>query len=185
MQDPQPDRGSPTRQSDLVPDRECGECVACCVLPSINTEAFQKPANTMCMHCSGKGCEIYTARPDVCRSFYCLWRKLGLMGDAHRPDRLGVMFHVVRATSPVNILRQLYVVGLPLKQFPNYATPEVKAALAILQRRRVPVWLYFGDVLKCVHPGSAVQDVLLNGRTASNEAHATEVSAWRAALAAR
>lgn len=177
------DKGLVMQKTGLVPSRECGECVACCVLPSIDTDTLRKPARTPCRHCTGHHCAVYDSRPDVCRNFYCLWRKLELMGEAHRPDRLGVMFHVVKVTTPLNVLRRLYVVGIPLDPFPNYATPEIEAALVILRRRYVPVWLYFGEVLRCVHPSSAVQDVLLNGAPTSSERVAAEVSAWRKALA--
>lgn len=170
----------PAPPIDLAPSRECGECVECCVLLAIDT--LKKPARTICTHCSGRDCQIYDARPDVCREFFCLWRKLGAMCEAHRPDRLGVLFHVVRGQPTASILRRLYVVGIPLQPFPNYATPEIEAALEVLRARRVPVWLYFGDLLKCVHPDAMIQEALLSDMSPPDEKIASEIAAWRKIL---
>ena len=37
-------------------DRPCGECIACCVLPKIDTPELRKPEGQVCPNCTGSGC---------------------------------------------------------------------------------------------------------------------------------
>lgn len=69
--------------------RDCGGCVVCCVVPTIDDPEIQKASNTPCRH-SGDGCAIYARRPRPCRVFHCAWRRLAVLDDAWRPDRSGV-----------------------------------------------------------------------------------------------
>lgn len=75
-----------------MPDRECGECRACCEIPII--EALDKPANTLCEHWCGN-CTIYEERPKVCAGFNCLWL-LGYVN--HKPNECGLMAFASEAT---------------------------------------------------------------------------------------
>ncbi|MDO8529358.1 MAG: hypothetical protein Q7S18_01690 [bacterium] len=46
-----------------------------------------------CPHCKiGKGCVIYSSRPESCRYFTCGWFK-GSGNDEHRPDRTKIVFN--------------------------------------------------------------------------------------------
>ena len=40
------------------------------------------------------GCSIYSARPDVCRTWYCAWRRLECLEEQWRPDRSKVLIQV-------------------------------------------------------------------------------------------
>jgi hypothetical protein len=77
--------------------RSCGTCVACCVTPRIATSEISKAANTACDHCTGSGCAIYDARPQVCRDYLCHWRRNAEMDDSWRPDRSGVIVFAIPA----------------------------------------------------------------------------------------
>ena len=79
------------RNEDLILDRECGDCIVCCRLPSIEDPNLVKPAGVLCHHCTGTGCGIYAMRPQSCREFYCQWRQLAVLDDNWRPDRSGVL----------------------------------------------------------------------------------------------
>ena len=59
-----------------IPARACGDCVACCRVLNIDEPDMVKPADQMCMHCTGKGCGIYDSRPNVCRVWDCAWRRI-------------------------------------------------------------------------------------------------------------
>ena len=72
---------------ELVPGRACGTCDLCCVVPVI--PALDKPPGVACRH-SRDGCDIYESRPDVCRRFFCAWRRTKRIPDDWRPDRCGV-----------------------------------------------------------------------------------------------
>lgn len=59
-----------------------------------------------CQHCSGKGCEIYSKRPeDPCRSFECAWVQNGSeMDEALRPDLCGAILLENRTFQGWNVM---------------------------------------------------------------------------------
>lgn len=82
--------------------RTCGDCIVCCVYPSINTDTLVKRG---CDHCPNLNlsnpvevnvmqlsseepvkCQIYSDRPDVCKGYTCLWLQ-GHGEEQDRPDR--------------------------------------------------------------------------------------------------
>src|SRR3977135_545867 len=70
---------------DLVPGRSCGTCIMCCKVYAIRE--LNKRAGQMCVHAErGCGCKIYDNRPDVCRSFYCMWRVDATLGPEWKPE---------------------------------------------------------------------------------------------------
>jgi len=75
---------------DLVPGRECGSCNLCCVVPVIDSPELTKVSGAPCRHSQAAGCDIYESRPQVCRRFFCGWRRTRLIPDDWRPDRSGV-----------------------------------------------------------------------------------------------
>lgn len=80
-----------------IKDRECGTCSVCCMLPQI-TE-LDKPVNVPCQHLKSDltvigQCSIYERRPGSCSNFECLWRQGHIGGEAHRPDKIGIMWTV-------------------------------------------------------------------------------------------
>ena len=77
---------------ELVANRECGKCVVCCKVLTIDDPQLQKLPGVMCGNCkTGSGCKIYDTRPDPCRGFFCGWRYLRELDDKWRPDKSGVM----------------------------------------------------------------------------------------------
>jgi uncharacterized protein len=57
-------------------------------------DQIKKPAGQWCKHCSpGKGCKIYDARPQECRTFDCGWL-LSDLPERFRPDRCHVIISV-------------------------------------------------------------------------------------------
>jgi hypothetical protein len=87
-----PDVAPVTEAPGLVPDRGCGGCTACCIIPTIRTAELKKPPGMVCVHCQeGTGCRIYDSRPPVCRTFLCGWRHMDVLDDAWRPDRCGII----------------------------------------------------------------------------------------------
>jgi hypothetical protein len=75
----------------LVPDRECGGCMVCCIEPAIHDPALEKPAGVTCPNCVASSCAIYAARPQVCRDYFCMWRRLPFLDAEWRPDLSGVL----------------------------------------------------------------------------------------------
>lgn len=81
----------------VVPGRDCGDCMVCCTVPTIDDPAIQKKPGMHCRHCA-TGCLIYESRPTPCRDFYCAWRMLPALGPDWRPDLSGVFGMLDKAT---------------------------------------------------------------------------------------
>jgi len=74
-------------QADLVPGRDCGACTACCTELTVETSDIRKVQGVTCVHCTaGAGCGIYLTRPEICRTWFCQWRRYAWLDDAWRPD---------------------------------------------------------------------------------------------------
>ena len=71
----------------------CGTCTVCCLV--LRIEEFDKPAGTLCQHCTGQGCGIHETRYDVCRGFFCGYRLVPELGEDWRPDRNGVLIVIL------------------------------------------------------------------------------------------
>jgi len=79
------------RAAPPVPVRQCGSCNMCCDV--LEVTAVGKPVNQLCRHWeTGKGCTIYDARPQMCRSFNCAWVQ-GHLGDEWYPERARFVVH--------------------------------------------------------------------------------------------
>ena len=103
--------------TDLVPGRECGDCTVCCTVPTIDQPGIQKPAGATCRHCD-HGCRIHQTRPDVCRQYFCAWRRMEIFSEDWRPDRCGV-FSELETDVPDYLMSSvgisLTLIGNPLK----------------------------------------------------------------------
>jgi len=71
----------------LVQGRDCGDCTECCHALSIEAPTLSKPNGIACPNTCAAGCAIYSARPTVCRDWYCAWRLSDTLDEAWRPDR--------------------------------------------------------------------------------------------------
>jgi hypothetical protein len=64
----------------VINGRRCGACTLCCKVLGISE--LGKPQGQWCPHCaSGRGCKIYDARPQECRTFYCGYLTWNMMDD--------------------------------------------------------------------------------------------------------
>ncbi len=97
----------------LVPDRDCGGCMVCCIEPAIHDPALEKPAGVACVNCVGNACAIYPVRPKVCRDYFCMWRRLPFLDAEWRPDLSGVMITEAADASgtPNNFAVELIITG--------------------------------------------------------------------------
>lgn len=72
---------------ELVPNRACGPCKACCTQPAILDPALKKAPGVLCSHWQAEmGCSIYDHRPQTCRGHFCAWRRLSQFDESWRPD---------------------------------------------------------------------------------------------------
>jgi hypothetical protein len=50
--------------------------------------ALNKPSGQWCPHCQpGKGCAIYSDRPEECRTFSCDWLRIEALGPEWKPEK--------------------------------------------------------------------------------------------------
>ncbi|MGU3537985.1 hypothetical protein [Methylobacterium sp. A54F] len=123
----------------LVPDRSCGACTACCRILEI--AALGKPAGVLCRHNTGAACGIYDERPLACERWHCLWRRIGAMPDALRPDRCGVVFSLERRPPVAAVPEEACIVGRAVDDPRALDRSEVIAAFAMFVREgSLPVW---------------------------------------------
>jgi hypothetical protein len=101
----------------LVPGRDCGDCKVCCTTVVIDTPEMQKLPGSACRHCAASPCDIYETRPELCRKYFCGWRRLADLGDEWRPDKSGVLMESRSSPSPGGHTPYivLILVGNPLK----------------------------------------------------------------------
>src|SRR5947208_3435741 len=118
--------------------RVCGECRECCVTLTIDKPDIQKMPGAACRHSLQGGCGIYESRPDVCRVFFCGWRKLAAIPDDWRPDKSGIL--VVGENNDDPRFRpgalSLFVTGNPLKtirrpDFLDFVIQNVRNSVAL------------------------------------------------------
>jgi Fe-S-cluster containining protein len=84
-------QGFKAANAPKLPIRQCGSCSSCCTLLEVTDVG--KAVNEWCKHCDpGKGCMIYEARPQMCRSFSCAWLQ-GHLTDDWYPERAGLVVH--------------------------------------------------------------------------------------------
>jgi hypothetical protein len=146
--------------SGVLPDRSCGSCNLCCKVFAF--PELSKPAGAWCRHvATGKGCTIYSDRPDFCRSFFCMWRYNAALGPEWKPDRA----RFVLSTYPGGkgmVLAVTLDPGAPTawRKEPYYGQIKEWAKAALLENSQVMV--VNGNRVIVPLPGSDVDVGVLN-----------------------
>jgi hypothetical protein len=167
----------------LVPDRTCGDCVACCRILEIDTAELKKSADVLCTHCTGKSCGIYETRPPVCQSWYCLWRRIDAMPEAARPDLCNVVSSIHRHEPPRSPFEKLYIVARAINSAEDLKHPiAVSAVEMFIRQGSLPVWVSFGGTKFIVYPSKQVREFVISGYLPPDHLTA-EVSMWAERLA--
>ena len=146
----------------VLEDRACGDCVACCVLPDIDTPELKKPEGQVCPHCTGKGCGVYATRPEVCRTFNCAWKRIASMPPETRPDRLGVMFTLERHLPPRNLFEHLYIAAVAVSDPAALQSRPARDALHMFSEGVLPVFVSWAGTKTLIHPEPAQADAIVN-----------------------
>ncbi len=73
-------------KNPVLPGRSCNDCAMCCMVMGV--KELDKPKGVWCRHCTTrKACDIYDARPEECRTFYCGYLTLAELGEEWKPNR--------------------------------------------------------------------------------------------------
>jgi hypothetical protein len=162
----------------VVAGRDCAGCAACCDVLKIDTPELRKPAGTPCAHRSTDGCAIHAVRPDVCRAWFCGWRRIEAMPDAARPDLCGLMVSLDFVREPRNCFEGVSIVIRSLTDRSAFESDMADRIIDLLCDRLVPVWLHDGSQKVLIHPEADVAHLVISGNTAPAHLH-DEVEAWR------
>jgi hypothetical protein len=163
----------------LVADRACAGCAVCCDVLKIDTPELQKPAGALCVHRSAKGCGIHAVRPDICRAWFCGWRRIEDMPEEARPDLSGLMVSLDFVREPRNCLEGVAIVVRSVAGRGAFESETAERILDSLCDRLVPVWLHDGSKKVLVHPEADVAHHVISGDPAPADLE-EEVAAWRA-----
>ena len=114
------------------------------------------------MHCTGSGCAIYDSRPKVCRSWDCVWRRIGSMPMETRPDQLGVLFTIDRQPEPQTPFDRLYFVGRATGAPEALNRQASRDALAMLAQGPLPIFASWADGREMIFPRPEVAAAILD-----------------------
>jgi hypothetical protein len=163
----------------VLTDRQCGDCVACCVRLGIELPDESKKPGIRCRHLApAGGCSIYQTRPTVCRVWHCLWRvRIELLDDA-RPDRCGVIFsvHSSKDAGPFKDSYFRAVCNTP-NDFQHPAVVQTVAMLVHMEA--LPVWLCSDTSNVMFFPDPALADAILHPEAVHDQALLTRAAGLR------
>jgi hypothetical protein len=145
-----------------IPARACGDCVACCQVLNIAEADMVKPADQMCMHCTGSGCGVYESRPQVCREWDCVWRRIDSMPMETRPDHLGVLFTIDRQADPQTPFDRLYFVGRAVGEPEALKKVPTTDVAAMLAHGPLPIFASWGEERRMIYPRQALAAAILD-----------------------
>jgi len=163
----------------VLANRDCGDCTACCTALTVDTPDFKKPAGTPCTHLGPQGCSIHPARPHICRTWFCLWRRVAAMPDEARPDRSGLLVSLNFVREPRNLFEGVSVNIRKLAGSDAIETGMAGAILDLLCNQLVAVWFSDGSQKMLMHPHNEVAQLVISGAPAPSHLEG-EVAAWRA-----
>ena len=144
--------------------RSCGPCSLFCTL--LRVDELKKRAGHDCVHQRGEqGCGIYETRPQICRSYMCLWRQGGL-GDDERPDLTGGIVDLETVGVGLRLGIRLRERGLLEK------SPKL---LAIARRYRSEMPVRITDAEDVLNPDRPFQVLLADGLEHRVEGESIEI----------
>ncbi len=162
----------------VLADRACGDCAVCCTTLTVDTPDFKKPAETPCVHLAARGCGIHAVRPEICRTWFCAWRRVAALPDDARPDRSGLLVSINFVSEPRNCFEGVSINIRKLAGSDAIENGMAAKLLDVLCDQLVPVWFSDGSKKMLMHPDNDVAGHVLSGTAAPAHLQA-EVAAWR------
>lgn len=162
----------------VLPDRSCGDCTACCTELTVDTPDFAKPAGAPCVHLTARGCGIHPVRPTICRTWFCVWRRVARLPDEARPDRSGLLVSLNFVSEPQNCFEGVSIHVRMLAGSDAIANGLAATVLDIVCDQLIPVWFSDGAKKMLMHPDNEVARLVMSGEPAPGHLR-DEVAAWR------
>ena len=164
----------------LVANRNCGSCVACCDILEIDDPQLKKPPHILCPHSTGAACGIYPARPQTCRTWYCLWRRIDAMPELLRPDKSRVVFSIDQRIPERTPFERNYIVARAMDGPADFERPQIKSVLEMfIVEGSLPVWISFGGNKRMIYPNPEFADAIVNPQTTTRQSLVSAARDWR------
>ncbi len=162
----------------VLGNRDCGDCAACCTVLTVNSPDFKKPAGIPCAKLGARGCSIHDVRPHICRTWFCVWRRVAQLPEEARPDRSGLLVSVNFVREPRNCFEGVSIHVRTTGSIDTIDKAMAGIVLDSLCDRLIAVWFSDGSKKMLMHPETDVARLVISGDRAP--AHlADEVAAWR------
>lgn len=161
--DAAPARGIHPLADRLAAGRECGACTVCCKVMKIDQAGFFKPGGVYCHQCRPTGCAVHATRPEVCRGWFCLWRRIKEMPEEARPDRIGIIFSFETRMPPPTPFEKMFIVGRAVDDPAVFELVDGQAALGMFVREgTLPVFTSFNQAKRRIYPAPDFADAILD-----------------------
>jgi hypothetical protein len=162
----------------VLDHRDCGDCSLCCTVLKVDSPDFKKSADQPCAHLAPRGCSIHAIRPNICRTWFCVWRRVAAMPEEARPDRSGLLVSLSFNREPRNCFEGVSITVRALPGSNAIANGMAARVLDAICDRLVPVWFSDGSEKMLMHPENDVAQHVIAG-TAEPPNLREEVAAWR------
>lgn len=140
--------------------KDCGDCALCCKL--IEVKPLGKPADTWCQHCTKHSCRIWSERPEICKTYDCLWRTTPEMPEELRPSQCKVAFE---CHDPEKVA----IAHVDKDRPEAWRKKPVIGVITKLLREKWTVWVMIGQDRHLLLPeGKKPEDAMKAGRAAYN-----------------
>jgi hypothetical protein len=136
-------------------DTSCGECSVCCEALTFDLGPLHKPSGVKCPHCRAPhGCAVYDTRWEVCRTYHCGWRHLGLP-EEWRPDRSEILIFLREGPAPDGLQNgvEFELVGshdrltwMPLVKFIAALIEDKTPVYLSIQGGLASPWVYLNNI---------------------------------------
>jgi hypothetical protein len=101
------------------------------------------------------------------------------MPETTRPDRLGLMFDLVRPANPTNLLTRMYIAAHLVGAMDQLSNPLVDQAVNLFRQINLPIWLDRAGELTLLHPMREVAEILIDGKRPTSPFLYNEAERWR------
>ncbi|MEA5097510.1 MAG: hypothetical protein VB032_03120 [Burkholderiaceae bacterium] len=147
----------------------------------ISTAGLIKRAETLCDHCVvNQGCTIYATRPDVCRTWHCLWRRDAAMPDELRPDRSRMIFSLIVEDEAFALFETAHITCIAMKSRTDFDAPLVKQTIErYIGEGILPVWHSHGGGKTMTYPGADLADAITHPTTTAFTQLVPQGQIWR------
>ena len=131
--------------------KDCGDCSLCCKL--IEVKPLNKPADTWCEHCTKQSCAIWEKRPEICKTYNCLWRTTPEMTDDLQPSKCKVAFEVHE--------EGVAIAHVDVDRPEAWRKPPVIGVILKLVQEGTPVWVMIGKERHMLLPEGKNQEEVM------------------------